>query len=568
MELRGAEIVIKSLLHEEVDTLFGYPGGAIMPIYDALYDYKEVLNHILVRHEQGAIHAAQGYARVSGKTGVVFATSGPGATNLITGLADAMIDSTPVVCITGQVASSLLGTDAFQETDVIGITMPVTKWNIQVTKPEDIASAIARAFYIASTGRPGPVLVDITKDAQFGSAPLNYKKCKEIRSYQTKPTIDLSKLEKAASLINRAQKPFLLIGQGILLSNAEKELEEFVNKTGIPVASTLLGLGAISSDHPNYVGYLGMHGNYAPNVLTNECDLLIAVGMRFDDRVTGNVDYYAKQAQVIHIDIDKAELNKIVRADVAIHGDAKESLAGLMQFVNEREHTDWIGQFRQLEDEEHSVVVEEAIHPSGEDLKMAETIHLLSEITKGDAIIVTDVGQHQMVTSRYFKYKNIRTNVTSGGLGTMGFALPAAIGAKLAAPQKEVIAVIGDGGFQMTIQELGTIMQFKIAVKILILNNSFLGMVRQWQQLFFDSRYSFTDIKNPNFIQIAKGYFVDGTKVELRPELKRSLETLVHAKEARILEVIVEKEDNVFPMVPTGASVSDIILKELENENV
>ena len=568
MELRGAEIVIKSLLHEGVDTLFGYPGGAIMPIYDALYDYKDKLNHILVRHEQGAIHAAQGYARVSGKTGVVFATSGPGATNLITGLADAMIDSTPVVCITGQVASSLLGTDAFQETDVIGISMPVTKWNIQVTKPEDIASAIARAFYIASTGRPGPVLVDITKDAQFGSTLFEYVKCTEIRSYKTKPSIDFSKLEKAANFINKAEKPFLLIGQGILLSNAEKELEDFVNKTGIPVASTLLGLGAISSDHPNYVGYLGMHGNYAPNVLTNECDLLIAIGMRFDDRVTGNVEHYAKQAKVIHIDIDKAELNKIIRADVAIHGDAKDSLHCLMSYVHEREHTNWINQFRRLEEEENTIVVEDAIHPTGEELKMAETVHLLSEITNGNAIIVTDVGQHQMIASRYFKYKNKRTNITSGGLGTMGFALPAAIGAKLAAPEKEVVAIIGDGGFQMTIQELGTIMQFNIAVKILVLNNNFLGMVRQWQQLFFDSRYSFTDIKNPDFIQIAKGYYVEGSKVDVRADLKNSLIELVKSKDARILEVLVEKEDKVFPMVPTGASVSDILLKEIINENV
>ena len=568
MELRGAEIVIKSLLQEEVDTLFGYPGGAIMPIYDALYDYKDKLNHILVRHEQGAIHAAQGYARVSGKTGVVFATSGPGATNLITGLADAMSDSTPVVCITGQVASILLGTDAFQETDVIGISMPVTKWNIQVTKPEDIASAIARAFYIASTGRPGPVLVDITKDAQFGSTLFEYVKCTEIRSYKTKPSIDFSKLEKAANFINKAEKPFLLIGQGILLSNAEKELEDFVNKTGIPVASTLLGLGAISSDHPNYVGYLGMHGNYAPNVLTNECDLLIAIGMRFDDRVTGNVEHYAKQAKVIHIDIDKAELNKIIRADVAIHGDAKDSLHCLMSYVHEREHTNWINQFRRLEEEENTIVVDDAIHPTGEELKMAETVHLLSEITNGNTIIVTDVGQHQMIASRYFKYKNKRTNITSGGLGTMGFALPAAIGAKLAAPEKEVVAIIGDGGFQMTIQELGTIMQFNIAVKILVLNNNFLGMVRQWQQLFFDSRYSFTDIKNPDFIQIAKGYYVEGSKVDVRADLKNSLIELFKSKDARILEVLVEKEDNVFPMVPTGASVSDILLKEIINENV
>ena len=566
--ISGAEAVIRSLLAEDVLTIFGYPGGAIMPIYDALYDFKEDVNHILVRHEQGAIHAAQGFARASGKTGVVFATSGPGATNLITGLADALIDSTPVVCITGQVASHLLGTDAFQETDVIGISMPVTKWNIQVTKAEDIPAAIARAFYIASTGRPGPVLIDITKDAQFGKMDFSYEKCNSVRSYVPKPKVDVVQLEKAAELINQAQKPYLLIGQGILLSEAENELLQFVEKSGIPVASTLLGLGAFPADHPNYVGYLGMHGNYAPNVLTNECDVLIAIGMRFDDRVTGDVSRYAKQAKVIHIDIDKAEINKIVHADVAVNADAKEALTLMTNLVNEKVHEDWIQQFRKLEQEEHQEVIIDAINPKSAELKMSEVVNLISETTKGNAIVVTDVGQHQMITSRYFKYQSPKTNITSGGLGTMGFALPAAIGAKLGAPEKEVIAIIGDGGFQMTIQELGTILQCGAAVKIVILNNNFLGMVRQWQQLFFDKRYSFTDIKNPNFLKIAEGYGIKGHKITDREELQKGLKTLLNNKESYLLEVIVEQEENVFPMVPTGASVSEIILSERHGANV
>jgi acetolactate synthase-1/2/3 large subunit len=566
--ISGAEAVIRSLLAEEVSTIFGYPGGAIMPIYDALFDFKEDVNHILVRHEQGAIHAAQGFARASGKTGVVFATSGPGATNLITGLADALIDSTPVVCITGQVASHLLGTDAFQETDVIGISMPVTKWNIQVTKAEDIPAAIARAFYIASTGRPGPVLIDITKDAQFGKMDFSYEKCNSVRSYVPKPKVDVVQLEKAAELINQAQKPYLLIGQGILLSEAENELIQFVEKSGIPVASTLLGLGAFPADHPNYVGYLGMHGNYAPNVLTNECDVLIAIGMRFDDRVTGDVSRYAKQAKVIHIDIDKAEINKIVQADVAVNADAKEALTLLTNLVNENVHEAWIQQFRKLEQEEHQEVIIDAINPKSAELKMSEVVNLISETTKGNAIVVTDVGQHQMITSRYFKYQSPKTNITSGGLGTMGFALPAAIGAKLGAPEKEVIAIIGDGGFQMTIQELGTILQCGAAVKIVILNNNFLGMVRQWQQLFFDKRYSFTDIKNPNFLKIAEGYGIKGHKITDREELQEGLKTLLNNKESYLLEVIVEQEENVFPMVPTGASVSEIILSERHGANV
>ena len=559
-EIRGAEAVIKSLVAEGVHTIFGYPGGAIMPIYDALYDYKENINHILVRHEQGAIHAAQGFARTSETCGVCFATSGPGATNLITGLADAMIDSTPVVCITGQVASHLLGTDAFQETDVIGISMPVTKWNTQVKRAEDIPAALAKAFFIARSGRPGPVLVDITKDAQFGMMDFNYNPCNDIRSYFPNPVIDVTKIDDAIQLINAAKKPYLLVGQGITLSNAEKELLEFAEKSGIPVASTLLGLGAFPPNHPLYVGYLGMHGNYAPNIKTNDCDVLIAIGMRFDDRVTGDVSRYAKQAKIIHIDIDFAELNKIVTNEVSIHADAKEALGMLTEKVESRTHESWIQEFRDAEKLEVEAVIEDAIHPKHDRLQMAEVVNMLSEKTGGEAIIVTDVGQHQMITSRYYQYKAQNTNITSGGLGTMGFALPAAIGAKLGNPSKTVVAIIGDGGFQMTIQELGTILQFKIDVKILILNNNFLGMVRQWQELFFEKRYSFTDIVNPNFTQIAKGYDIEAKKIDQRTELSEALDTMLSSNAAYLLEVIVEQEENVFPMVATGASVSEIRL--------
>ena len=558
--IRGAEAVMKSLVAEKVDTIFGYPGGAIMPIYDALYDFKDEVRHILVRHEQGAIHAAQGFARTSGKVGVCFATSGPGATNLITGLADAMIDSTPVVCITGQVASHLLGTDAFQETDVIGISMPVTKWNIQVTRAEDIADAIAKAFYIAASGRPGPVLIDITKDAQFGMVDFQYTPCQSIRSYRPHPVMNDTQIQEAVALLNSAQKPYLLVGQGIVLAEAQAELKAFVEKSGIPVASTLLGLGALPVDHPQYVGYLGMHGNYAPNILTNECDVLLAIGMRFDDRVTGDVNRYAKQAKVIHIDIDAAELNKIIPATVAIHADAKDALSALTQQIEENSHGKWLQQFKELRQVEEQEVIQEAVHPTSEALKMAEVVQLLSDKTNGDAIVVTDVGQHQMIASRYYEYKGYRNNITSGGLGTMGFALPAAIGAKLGNPSKTVVAIIGDGGFQMTIQELGTILQAKVDVKILILNNNFLGMVRQWQQLFFDRRYSFTEIVNPDFVQIAKGYAIEATKITEREALSGALDAFLNSKEAYLLEVVVEQEDNVFPMIETGASVADIRL--------
>ena len=553
--------MMKSLVAEKVNTIFGYPGGAIMPIYDALYDYEDMVTHILVRHEQGAIHAAQGYARTSGKTGVVFATSGPGATNLITGLADAMIDSTPLVCITGQVASHLLGTDAFQETDVMGISMPITKWNCQVTKAEEIPAAIAKAFYIAGSGRPGPVLIDITKDAQFGETVFKYEKCASIRSYRPKPKLDHTKVQEAADLINQAKKPYLLIGQGIMLSNAEKELLEFVEKSGIPTASTLLGLGAFPNHHPLYAGYLGMHGDYAPNIKTNECDVLIAVGMRFDDRVTGDVSRYAKQAKVIHIDIDAAELNKIIKADVPVHADAKEALKLLTELVQERKHDAWMQEFMEAKKVEVQTLQESASELHSEELKMDEVVRMLSDLTKGEAVVVTDVGQHQMMAARYYQYNKTKSNVTSGGLGTMGFALPAAIGAKFGAPEKPVVAIIGDGGFQMTLQELGTILQSKVDVKIIILNNRFLGMVRQWQQMFFEKRYSFTNMISPDFIALAKSYSIEGEKVEARTDLKKALQTMLNHQGAYLLEVMVAKEENVFPMVATGASVSEIRLK-------
>lgn len=560
IKMTGARAVIESLIAENVDTIFGYPGGAIMPVYDALFGYANQINHILVRHEQGAIHAAQGYARTSGKPGIVFATSGPGATNLITGLADALIDSTPLICITGQVASSLLGTDAFQETDVMGISMPVTKWNYQVTDEREIAAVIAKAFYIATSGRPGPVLIDITKNAQFNQCSFHYNRCTKVRSYRPTPEANLQQLKQAASLINSAHKPFLLIGQGVMLSQAERELLSFAEKAGIPVASTLLGLGAFPNDHPLFVGLLGMHGHYAPNIKTNECDLLIAIGMRFDDRVTGDVSRYAKQAKVIHVDIDASELNKIIKADVAIHSDAKQALQRLLELVEKNDHQQWLREFYQAKELEIETLNESNEGFNGE-LKMDEVVKMLSEVTKGESIIVTDVGQHQMMAARYYRYNNTRSNITSGGLGTMGFALPAAIGAKLGAPEKEVIAIIGDGGFQMTLQELGTILQSKVAIKIVILNNSFLGMVRQWQQMFFEKRYSFTEMISPDFVALAEAYNIEASKVECRTALRSALVNMLSHNGPFLLEVKVAKEENVFPMVPTGASVSEIRLK-------
>ncbi|MBI2270011.1 MAG: biosynthetic-type acetolactate synthase large subunit [Bacteroidetes bacterium] len=560
-QITGAEALILSLLEEGVDTVFGYPGGAIMPIYDALYDYQDKINHILVRHEQGAVHAAQGYARVSDKAGVCFATSGPGATNLVTGIADAQIDSTPLVCITGQVASHLLGTDAFQETDVIGISMPITKWNLQVTKPEDIPAAVARAFYIARSGRPGPVLLDITKDAQFGKLHYKYEKCEKIRSYRPYPKLNMGDVDKAVELINKAKKPFILAGHGVLISGAENELRQFAEKTGIPVAVTLLGLSAIPTDHQLYVGFLGMHGNYGPNIKTNECDLLIAVGMRFDDRVTGDISKYAKQAKVIHIEIDPSEINKIVKADVAVNSDAKEALKALSERVSKASHEKWMQEFRDCKKLEYEKVEQHDLYPGGKGLKMAEVVRLISEKASADAIIVTDVGQHQMVTSRYYNYRKPNTNITSGGLGTMGFALPAAIGAKVGKPGSDVIAIIGDGGFQMTLQELGTINQSKMPVKIVILNNNFLGMVRQWQQLFYEKRYSSVEMINPDFVMIAKGFNIESAKVTERSDIEAAIGKMLDHKGSYLLEVVVEKEENVFPMVPTGASVAEIRLE-------
>ncbi len=560
-KILGSEALIKSLLEEGVDTIFGYPGGAIMPIYDSLYSYQDKINHILTRHEQGAIHAAQGYSRVSGKVGVCFATSGPGATNLITGIADAQIDSTPLVCITGQVPSQLLGTDAFQESDVIGISMPVTKWNYQITSSDEIGEIISKAFYIARSGRPGPVLIDITKDAQFSEVDFNYKKCERIRSYHPYPIINDKKIKKASKLINNAKKPLILVGQGVLLSNAENELIKFSEITGIPLASTLLGLSAVSCDHKNYVGYLGMHGNYGPNVKTNEADLIIAIGMRFDDRVTGDTSKYAVNAKIIHIEIDPSEIDKIIKTDVAINADAKEALIGLNKIVQKNSHEEWINEFRECDKLEFDKIIKKEINGSYDKLSMAEVIHKISEFTQGKSIIVTDVGQHQMVASRYYKFTEPNSNITSGGLGTMGFALPAAMGSKIGNPNREVIAVIGDGGIQMTIQELATISQYSIGVKILILNNNFLGMVRQWQELFFDNRYSFTEMKNPNFNKITDGYRIKNKKLEKREDLDKVIKEFIEFDGPYLLNVIVEKEENVFPMVPSGESVSNIRLE-------
>ncbi|NQV74780.1 MAG: biosynthetic-type acetolactate synthase large subunit, partial [Bacteroidetes bacterium] len=544
------------------DVIFGYPGGAIMPIYDALYDYKEQLNHILVRHEQGGIHAGQGYARTSGKVGVVFATSGPGATNLVTGLADAMIDSTPLVCITGQVFAHLLGTDAFQETDVINITTPVTKWNYQITDATEIPEIISKAFYIARSGRPGPVLIDITKNAQIQKFDYSgYTPCNHIRSYHPKPLIRKEYITQAAELINQAKKPFIIWGQGVILGQAEQEFKTFVEKSGIPSAWTILGAGAIATDHPLNVGMLGMHGNYGPNVLTNECDVLIAIGMRFDDRVTGRLDKYAKQAKVIHLDIDPSEIDKNVQTTVPVWGDCKETIPALTDLINQKEHTAWLQKFRDFDKNEIDAVIHDELHPTSGEITMGEIIHQLNLLTKGEAVIVTDVGQHQMVACRYAKLNNTRSNITSGGLGTMGFALPAAIGAKFGAPNRTVVAIIGDGGFQMTIQELGTIMQSGIDVKILILNNRFLGMVRQWQEMFNNHRYSFVDIESPDFVAVAAAYGIKGRSISEREDITTALLEMLNNKGSFLLEVMVTKENNVFPMVPQGCSVSEIRLK-------
>ena len=559
-KISGSEAVIKCLINEGIEIIYGYPGGAIMPVYDELFKYQDKIHHVLTRHEQGATHAAQGFARISGKVGVAIATSGPGATNLVTGLADAQIDSTPMICITGQVSSKLLGSDAFQETDIIGISTPITKWNYQITKASEIPEIFAKAFYIAKSGRPGPVLIDITKDAQFELFDFSYNKINGIRSYNPIPEIDKNKIKEAARLINKAKKPLILWGQGVILGNAEKELIDLVEKTGIPAAWTILGASAIPTEHPLNVGMLGMHGNYAPNVKTNECDVLIAIGMRFDDRVTGDVTRYAKQAQIIHFEIDPAEVNKNIEVDIAVLGNAKDTLREIIKYVETNSHKNWLKGFSDLYKVEFNKVIDAEINPTKKGLTMGEVIKHINKHTKGDAAIVTDVGQHQMVACRYANFRNSKSNITSGGLGTMGFALPAALGAKMAAPHREVVAVIGDGGYQMTIQELGTIFQTKAAVKIVVLNNDFLGMVRQWQQLFFEKRYASTEMVNPDFVKIAEGYYIKAKRVNKRDDLAPAIEEMIKSKEPYFLEVVVEKEANVFPMIPTGSSVSDIRL--------
>lgn len=561
LKISGAEAIIHCLLAEGVDLLYGYPGGAIMPVYDELYKFQDKLTHILTRHEQGATHAAQGYARVSGRVGVAMATSGPGATNLVTGLADAQIDSTPMVCITGQVPRHLLGSDAFQETDIIGISTPVTKWNYQITKASEIPEIMAKAFYIAKSGRPGPVLVDITKNAQFDEFEFSYEKCTGVRSYNPVPKPDVKSIEAAAELINKAKKPFIVWGQGVILGRAEEQLKALVEKAGIPAAWTIMGASALDTDHPLNVGMVGMHGNYGPNILTNECDLLLAIGMRFDDRVTGSLDTYAKQAKVIHFEIDKAEINKNVYADVAVLGDSRETLELLLPLVNENKHEDWHNEFKKRYQIEFDEVIKNDIHPTKEGLTMGEVIEEINIASGNKAVIVTDVGQHQMIGCRYAKFKQSKSNITSGGLGTMGFALPAAIGAKMGAMEREVVAIIGDGGYQMTIQELGVIFQHNVPVKIVVLNNEHLGMVRQWQELFFDRRYASTVMVNPDFVKIAEGYHIEAKRVSERKDLKATVQEMMASKNPYFLEVKVEKEDNVFPMIPSGASVSDIRLK-------
>ena len=561
LHISGAEAVIRCLLAEGADLIYGYPGGAIMPIYDELYKFSDQLRHVLTRHEQGATHAAQGFARTSGKVGVAMATSGPGATNLVTGIADAQIDSTPMVCITGQVASHLLGSDAFQETDIIGISTPVTKWNYQITKASEIPEIMAKAFYIARSGRPGPVLIDITKDAQFEMFDFKYEKCKGVRSYQPVPQLQIDQVEAAAKVINAAKKPMIVWGQGVILGEAEEEFKNFVESTGIPAVWTILGLSALPTKHPLNMGMVGMHGNYGPNLLTNECDVLIAIGMRFDDRVTGNLATYAKQAKVVHLEIDPAEISKNVHAHYPVLGDCKKSLSALTPLVEHKELTDWKAQFTAHMETEYDKVIKEDLQPTKEGLTMGEAIASINKHTGGDAVIVTDVGQHQMIACRYAEFIRSKSNVTSGGLGTMGFALPAAIGAKMGALDRHVVAVIGDGGYQMTIQELGTIFQTGTAVKIVVLNNDYLGMVRQWQQLFFDKRYASTEMTNPDFVTIAKGYQIDAKRVTKREELDQAVGEMIASDKPYFLEVCVEKEDNVFPMIPTGASVSDIRLQ-------
>ncbi|MDR1667936.1 MAG: biosynthetic-type acetolactate synthase large subunit [Bacteroidales bacterium] len=562
-KITGSEALLRSLIEEGVDTIFGYPGGQIIPVFDALYDFKKTLRHILVRHEQGATHAAQGYARVSGKVGVVLVTSGPGATNTVTGIADAMIDSTPIVVIAGQVPTSMLGSDAFQEADVVGITQPVSKWAYQIRRAEDVAWAVARAFYIAANGRPGPVVLDFAKDAQVGSLEkFEYRKTAFIRSYQPVPSLNRKDVEAAASIINDAQKPLALVGQGVILSGAENELKKFLEKADIPAATTMLGLSAMPSDDPLNTGLLGMHGNISPNMKTDECDVLIAIGMRFDDRVTGDLKTYARQAKVIHFDIDRAEINKNVPATVKVLGDAKVTLAEVTALLRPGEHKAWRATFTPCAEKEYQTVIRKELFPPKGALTMGEVVHRVSEATDHDAVLVTDVGQNQMMGVRYFKFRRTRSVVTSGGLGTMGFGLPAAIGAKTGAPDRTVCLFTGDGGLQMTIQEMGTIMQSGIDVKIILLNNHFLGMVRQWQELFFNERYSETSMDNPDFVKIAEAYKIPGRSISERTALDGAIAEMLNTKGAYLLEVIVEPKGMVYPMTPAGSRVTNILTGE------
>lgn len=560
--MTGADAILQCLTNEGIDTVFGYPGGTIMPLYDKLYSYTDKLRHILTRHEQGAVHAAQGYARATGKVGVCMATSGPGATNLVTGIADAMIDSTPIVAITAQVVARSLGTDEFQEVDIIGVTMPITKWNYQITSADEIPEIIAKAFYLARTGRPGPVLIDITKDALVAEiGNFTYKPCEYVRGYYPYPKLNQTEIDEAIKLIDNAKQPIIFAGHGVELSQAQDELIALSEKANIPIASTIMSLNTINYDHPNFVGMLGMHGNYAPNIKTNEADVIIGVGLRFDSRVTGNLAKFAKQAKIIHIEIDRAEIGKILQPTLAVNCDAKTALKALANGVKPANHQAWIDSFKPLDKIEHDEVIENAIHPKSGDIKMGEVVNLISEKTKGTAIVVTDVGQNQMAACRYYKFRQGSKILTSGGLGTMGFGLPAAVGAKVACPEKQVIAFLGDGGLQMTIQELGTIADKNIGVKIVLLNNTYLGMVRQWQQRFFNSRYSFVGIAGPDFVTIAKGWGIKGEKVEKREDLSAALDRMLASDESYLLDIAIEPEENILPMVEPGLGVSDVKLQ-------